>query len=91
MALDRSTSGRKDQLKEQNLHFPLVYAEGSFAEETTYNGYRFRAENARLFTFRELPEGFQGKSPQHSRCKNFQFAVEAFGYPPEGQSPTTAS
>lgn len=84
-------SGRKDQLKEQNLHFPLVYAEGSFAEKTTYNGYRFRAENARLFDVPELPEGFQRKSREHSRCKNFQFAVEAFGYPPESQSPTTAS
>ena len=83
--------GRKDQLKKQNLHFPLVYAEGCVAEATTYNDYRFRAENARLFTFPELPEGFQGKSREHSRCKNFQFAVEAFGYPPGGQSPTTAS
>jgi len=83
-------SGRKVELKEQNLHLPLMYAEGAVEEKTTYNGYRFRAENARRVSVPELPEGWQGKSREHWRCKNFQFAVAAFGYPPEGKSPSSA-
>jgi hypothetical protein len=38
--------GPRRELRSKNLHFPLKLAEGHVAEATTYNGYRFRAENA---------------------------------------------
>lgn len=74
-------SGPKTDLWMQNLHFPLKYAEGQVEEVTTYNGYCFRAENASRVAIPELPEGWQGKPREHTRCKNFQFAVACFGYP----------
>ena len=75
-------SGPKKLLREKNLHFPLEYAEGEVAEITTYNGYRVRAENARQLPIPELPDGRQGLEEEHTRCKNFRFAVSRFGYPP---------
>lgn len=75
-------SGPKSDLWKQNLHFPLRYAQGQVAEISTYNGYRFRAQNAADVAIPELPEGWQGKPREHTRCKNFQFAVACFGYPP---------
>ena len=75
-------SGPKSELWQQNLHFPLRYAEGRVEEVTTYNDYRFRAENAERVTIPELPEGWEGKPRKHTRCKNFQFAVAMFGNPP---------
>jgi hypothetical protein len=29
---------------------------------------------------------WQGKGREHTRCKNFQFAVSAFGYPPHASN-----
>ena len=74
-------SGPKALRRDRNLHFPLEHAAGEVAEITTYNGYRFRAENARLLPIPPLPSGWQGKSEEHVRCRNFQFAVAYFGYP----------
>jgi hypothetical protein len=75
-------SGLKSELWKKNLHLPLRYAEGQVLEFTAYNEYRFRAENAALVDIPELPEGWQGKDREHTRCKNFRFAVAAFGFPP---------
>lgn len=74
--------GPKADLWKQNLHLPLRYVEGQVEELTSYNGFRFRAENAALVDIPELPEGWQGKDREHTRCKNFRFAVAAFGFPP---------
>jgi hypothetical protein len=74
--------GPRADLWKQNLHFPLRYEEGSVAEVSTYNGYHLRAVNASRVVIPELPENWQGKDPEHTRCKNFQFAVACFGYPP---------
>jgi hypothetical protein len=76
-------SGRKEERRFKNLHFPLKYSEGAVAEAITYNGYTFRADNAMLLPIPELPAGWEGKSQEHVRCKNFQFAVAYFGYPPK--------
>ena len=75
-------AGPKADLWKQNLHFPLKFLEGGVAEVTTYNGYHLRAENAARVEIPELPENWQGLSREHTRCKNFQFAVASFGYPP---------
>jgi hypothetical protein len=80
--------GPKTALAQQNLHFPLRYVQGAIAEATTYNGYIVRAMNAERLIIPPLPEGWRGKSREHVRCKNFQFAVEYFGPPPdEGSDP----
>jgi len=78
------SSAKKSERGQNNLHFPLKYAEGKVAEATTHNGYRFRAHNAERLSIPELPEGWEGKPREHVRCKNFQFAVAYFGYPPAG-------
>lgn len=75
--------GPKTDRWKQNLHFPLRYEEGSVAEISSYNGYHFRTENAAQVAIPALPENWQGKDREHTRCKNFQFAVAAFGYPPD--------
>lgn len=74
-------AGPKKDLREKNLHFPLRYEEGSVAEVTTYNGYRLRATNAARVEIPALPDNWKGKDREHTRCKNFQFAVASFGYP----------
>jgi len=73
--------GPKDELWRQNLHFPLRHEEGTVAEIESYNGYRLRAQNAVQVEIPALPEGWHGKDREHTRCKNFQFAVASFGYP----------
>jgi len=76
-------TGPRGELRNKNFHFPLKLAEGEVAEATTYNGYRFRAENAIALPIPPLPNGWEGKPDEHVRCKNFQFAVAYFGYPKE--------
>ena len=71
--------GPKAQLHEKNLHLPLEYAAGEIVEVVTYNGYRMLATDARQLPIPALPSGWQGKSEEHVRCKNFQFAVAYFG------------
>jgi hypothetical protein len=68
-------SGPKAERGQKNLHLPLEYAEGHVEEATTYNGYTFRAHNARALIIPPLPAGWGGKPDEHTRCKNFQFAV----------------
>jgi hypothetical protein len=48
---------------------------------TTYNGYAFRVENARIRSVSSLPDGWNGLPAIQSRCENFQFTVEYFGWP----------
>jgi hypothetical protein len=75
--------GPKRELAGKNLHFPLRYAAGRVEEITTYNGYILRAQNAERVEIPSLPPNWEGKSEEHVRCKNFQFAVASFGYPPQ--------
>lgn len=76
-------TGPKSDLWKKNCHLPLRHVEGAVEEATTYNGYPFRIENAVRVPIPELPENWQGKPREHTRCKNFQFAVAAFGFPPK--------
>lgn len=64
----------------QNLHMPLAYEAGMTDVRTTYNGYVFRVENARILSISSLPDGWNGLPAVQTRCKNFQFAVEYFGW-----------
>ena len=73
--------GPKPKLGTQNFHWALQYQEKSVIEKPTYNGYRVAAHNAIALPIPELPEGWNGRDRETTRCKNFQFAVEHFGYP----------
>jgi len=73
--------GPVDQLKMKNFHLPLRYEENASVTKTTYNGYIVTARNAGELTIPALPAGWNGRDLETTRCKNFQFAVEYFGYP----------
>ena len=64
----------------QNLHMPLIYAPGKSVVRTTYNGYVVTATAAEELPIPPLPESWNGLDRKTIRCKNFQFAVAAFGY-----------
>ena len=72
-------TGPKKELGGKNLHMPMRFRPGSHVEMTTYNGYVFRAEHAALIETPELPARWRGITDvQHTRCKNFRFAVRVF-------------
>lgn len=75
--------GPKPELGKQNVHMPLRYKPGGVVDLTSYNGYSFRADDAELVSTPEpMPTAWQGITNQeHLRCKNFRFAVGAFGPP----------
>ena len=75
-------SGPKKDLRLKNFHLPLKYENGGLVEAVTYNDYQFRVENAARIEVPKLDAGWQGKPLEHTNCKNFQFAVASFGYPP---------
>lgn len=73
---------KKSQLAAQNFHWALRYRENSDIEaRPTYNGYIVTAGNAVELPIPELPEGWSRRDRETTRCKNFQFGVEYFGYP----------
>lgn len=74
-------SGPIAERRTRNLHLPLRYARGEIVEIRTYNGYTLTASNAQQISIPALPDDWQGLVRSHARCKNFQFAVEMFGYP----------
>ena len=79
--------GDHDQLFRKNFHLPLSYREGSSVSAVTYNGYTVTAHNAVLLQIPALPKDWKplpdgpALPDVMTRCKNFQFAVEYFGYP----------
>lgn len=72
-------SGPKTEFWSQNLHLPLKFKEGGIVEVVTYNGYVFHADNAEAVPIPALEDGWMGLDREHTRCKNFQFAVACFG------------
>ena len=73
--------GPKMKLAARNFHWALQYEESSLIKASTYNGYIVTARNAVALPIRELPDGWNGRDRETTRCKNFRFAVEYFGYP----------
>lgn len=65
----------------QNLHLPMRFKQGGVVEATTYNGYSVVARDAELVEIPPLPDGWNGLPLSHTRCRNFRFAVGAFGSP----------
>ena len=80
-------SGPTKELYRKNFHLPLRFEEGASVSAVTYNGYVLTARNAVLLQIPALPkdwrpvEGGLALPDGMTRCKNFQFAVEYFGYP----------
>ena len=73
--------GPRTKLAAQNFHWALQYQENSAIKARTYNGYIVTAQNAVALPIPELPEGWNGRERETTRCKNFRFGVEYFGYP----------
>ena len=73
--------GQNTKLAAQNFHWALRYQENNVIAESTYNGYIVTAHNAVALPIPELPEGWNGRDRETTRCKNFRFGVEYFGYP----------
>ena len=74
-------TGPRREVAGKNFHLPLSFEAGAVVSAATYNGYVIRAENAKALPIPALPEGWKGRDLETTRCKNFQFGVEYFGYP----------
>lgn len=80
-------SGAVKERSRKNFHLALRYAEGRSVSAVTYNGYIVTAQNAVMLQIPALPKNWQPEGATEplpddmTRCKNFQFAVEYFGYP----------
>jgi hypothetical protein len=72
--------GPKSLLHEQNFHLALEFQGGGTLSDKTYNNYAVNICNAVKLTIPALPLGWKGRDRETTRCKNFQFAVEYFGY-----------
>lgn len=85
--------GPRNELYRRNFHLPLKHAEGRSVSAITYNGFLMTATNAVLLPIPSLqPNQLKDSAGSDlplamSRCKNFQFGVEYFGYP--GTTPRT--
>jgi hypothetical protein len=75
--------GPKDLLYKKNFHLALRPSDGAATSAETYNGYTFEVTNAVALPIPELPENWNGLTREMTRCKNFRFGVEHFGYSPE--------
>ena len=74
--------GPRHTLGGKNFHLALRHEEGAASTHGTYNGYSVAVQNAVALPIPELPVGWNGRDLETTRCKNFRFAVEYFGYPP---------
>jgi hypothetical protein len=74
-------AGPKALRGERNFHLALKPEEGAGASGVTYNGYTVSVTSAVSLSIPELPAGWNGLPSEHTRCKNFRFAVATFGYP----------
>ena len=72
--------GPKNLLRDKNFHLPLAYRAGGHEVHQTYNGYRITVENGVALPIPELESGWKGLDLETTRCKNFRFAVEQFGW-----------
>jgi hypothetical protein len=78
--------GPKNLLHQKNFHLALRPEPGAREVRETYNGYTITVENAVALPIPELPEGWNGLNRETTRCKNFRFGVEYFGWNPTARS-----
>jgi len=74
-------AGPKTELARQNFHWALRYETDSIIEAHTYNGYRVTGHNAVALPIPGCRWVGTDGIAKTTRCKNFRFGVEYFGYP----------
>lgn len=73
-------TGTRSLLHTKNFHLALKPQEGGSETRTTYNGYAIEVSGAEALPIPEIPDGWNGLPMEHTRCRNFRFAVARFGY-----------
>jgi hypothetical protein len=73
-------SPERAQSLARNFHLAVKHMAGSQAMAETFNGIRFIVHDAERVSIAPLPLGWRGLGPEFTTCRNFQFAVEQFGY-----------
>ncbi|NNJ12135.1 hypothetical protein EKD04_017530 [Chloroflexales bacterium ZM16-3] len=63
-----------------NLHVPMVEAQGEEIELFTHNGIRVHIRNARRLEIPWIEDGWNGFPRSYTTCRNFQFGVDRYGY-----------
>lgn len=67
---------------ETNVHLAVRHQPGSIASIGSVYGVTFTIRDAFALRVDRLPDGWMGLSPEYTRCRNFQFGVQQFGYRP---------
>jgi hypothetical protein len=68
-----------------NLHVPFLPLEGEDFEAVAYTGMKVQVSGALPLAIPELPRQWHGYGPAFTTCRNFRWAVEAFGLPADKQ------
>lgn len=63
-----------------NLHLAVRPRLGARCSITAYNGVRFQILGGDAIAIPMLPDGWRGLPTEFTRCRNFQFGVDRYGY-----------
>lgn len=67
---------------ETNVHLAVRPQAGSVASIGSVYGVTFTIRDAYALRVDRLPDGWMGLGTEYTRCRNFQFGVQQFGYRP---------
>jgi hypothetical protein len=67
---------------ETNVHLAVRSQAGSVASIGSVYGVTFTIRDAFALRVDRLPDGWMGLGSDYTRCRNFQFGVQQFGYRP---------
>ena len=67
---------------ETNVHLAVRPQQGAVATVGSVYGVTFTIRDAFALRVDRLPDGWMGLPPEYTRCRNFQFGVQQFGYRP---------
>jgi len=65
-----------------NLHLALVDRPGALVEAVGFDGTRITVEDAVALVIPEVPDGFEGRALEQTRCRNWRFAQGWFAPSP---------
>lgn len=68
--------------RETNVHFAVQHQPGAVASIGSVYGATFTIRDAAAIRVDRLPDNWLGLPPKYTRCRNFQFGVQEFGYRP---------
>jgi hypothetical protein len=66
-----------------NVHLAVRHQPGSIASIGSMYGATFTIHDAHALRVDRLPDGWLGLGADFTRCRNFQFGVQQFGYKPK--------